>query len=228
MMHIRMLVEDSSGEKLLHCLVPKLLGPQGQPHTWRIHSYKGVGRIPKNLGSKADPTKRILLDQLPRLLRGFGKTPGIDAVVVLLDSDDRDCNKFLAELKAVAEGIEPACRTMFRLAIEEMEAWYLGDRAALLKAFPRAKKAVLASYTQDAVCGTWELLADAVQTGGATVSKKAGWRSVGQIKHDWAEKIGPYMALDQNASPSFCRFRDGLRRLASSDQEPAVHPTFTA
>ena len=83
-MHIEILVEDSSGEKLLQCLLPQLLGPLGQPHTWRLHSYKGIGRIPKNLGTKADPAKRILLDQLPRLLRGYGRTPGIDAVVALM------------------------------------------------------------------------------------------------------------------------------------------------
>ena len=72
-MHIEVLVEDSSGEKLLQLLLPKLLGAQGDPHTWRLHSYKGIGRIPKNLTTKADPAKRILLERLPRLLRGYGK-----------------------------------------------------------------------------------------------------------------------------------------------------------
>lgn len=48
-MHIEILVEDSSGQTLLETLVPKILGAQGDPHTWRIHFYKGVGRIPKTL-----------------------------------------------------------------------------------------------------------------------------------------------------------------------------------
>jgi len=40
------------------------------------------------IGMKAstDPAKRVLLDQLPRQLRGYGKTPGIDAVIVVLDN----------------------------------------------------------------------------------------------------------------------------------------------
>ncbi len=75
-MHIEILVEDSSGEKLLQVLLPQLIGTQGDPHTWRLHSYKGIGRIPSDLVTKADPAKRILLDQLPKLLRGYGKTPG--------------------------------------------------------------------------------------------------------------------------------------------------------
>lgn len=216
-MHIEVLVEDSSGEKLLAQLLPQILGEQGEPHTWRLKAYKGIGRIPQGLTSKADPAKRILLDQLPRLLQGYGKTPGIDAVVVVLDTDRRDCKAFLQELKSVAAQCKPVPNTLFRLAIEEMEAWYLGDRAALLRAFPRAKRDVLDRYEQDSVCGTWELLADAVHTGGATAIKKAGWPLPGQLKHEWAEKIGPFMNLHQNASPSFCKFRDGLSRMISQE-----------
>ena len=212
-MHIEVLVEDSSGEKLLAQLLPQILGGQGAPHTWRLKAYKGVGRIPKGLTAKADPAKRILLDQLPRLLQGYGNTPGIDAVVIVLDTDRRDCKAFLQELKSLAESCNPAPPTLFRLAIEEMEAWYLGDRAALLKAFPRARREVLDRYAQDSVCGTWELLADAVHAGGAAAIKKAGWPLPGQLKHEWAEKIGPLMSLHQNASPSFGKFRDGLSRL---------------
>lgn len=212
-MHIEVLVEDSSGERLLAQLLPQILGGQGEPHTWRLKAYKGIGRIPQGLTAKADPAKRILLDQLPRLLQGYGKTPGIDAVVVVLDTDRRDCRAFLQELQSVANQCNPAPNTMFRLAIEEMEAWYLGDRAALLKAFPRAKREVLDRYVQDSVCGTWELLADAVHGGGAAAIKKVGWPLPGQIKHEWAEKIGPFMNLHQNASPSFGKLRDGLTRL---------------
>ena len=214
-MHIEVLVEDSSGEKLLAQLLPHILGAQGAPHTWRLKAYKGIGRIPPGLTAKADPAKRILLDQLPRLLQGYGRTPGIDAVVVVLDTDRRDCKEFLKELRAVAQRCKPAPRTLFRLAIEEMEAWYLGDRAGLMQAYPRAKREVLDRYVQDSVCNTWELMADAVRVGGAAAIKKAGWPLPGQIKHEWAEKMGPFMRIDQNVSPSFGKFRDGLLRLVS-------------
>ena len=217
-MHIEVLVEDSSGAKLLDQLLPQILGEQGAPHTWRlIKPYKGIGGIPKGLTAKADPAKRILLDQLPRLLRGYGKSPGYDAVVVVLDSDRRDCKAFLQELKSVADQCKPAPNTLFRLAVEEMEAWYLGDRAALLSAFPRAKREVLDRYEQDSVCGTWELLADAIHVGGAAAIKKTGWPLPGQLKHEWAEKIGPFMNLHQNASPSFGKFRDGLSALIAQE-----------
>ena len=215
-MHIEILVEDSSGEKLLQVLLPQLLGPQGEPHTWRLHAYKGIGRIPQGLVTKGDPAKRILLAQLPKLLRGYGKTPGIDAVVVVLDTDKRDCATFLAELQAAAIACNPRPNTLFRLAIEEMEAWYLGDQEALLSAYPRAKRDVLGKYVQDSVCDTWELLADAVHSGGSAALKKAGWPLPGQMKHEWAEKIGPFMDSERNISPSFGKLRDGLRRLVAA------------
>lgn len=219
-MHIEILVEDASGEKLLDALLPKFFGIQGDPHTWRVHGYKGIGRIPKNLNAGGDPAKRILLDQLPRLLSGYGKTPGIDAVVVVLDSDQQNCIDFLAELKALAANCKPASNTLFRIAIEEMEAWYFGDQKALTAAYPKVKVDVLHRYTQDSVCGTWELLADAIYPGGSATIKKAGWPLPGQVKHEWAERIGPLLDPDRNVSPSFGKLRDGLRRLVAEADNP--------
>jgi hypothetical protein len=110
--------------------------------------------------------------------------------------------------------------TLFRIAIEEMEAWYFGDRQALLEAYPQAKVEVLARYQQDRVCGTWELLADAIFPGGSAALKKAGWPLPGQVKYEWAEKIGPLLDLDRNLSPSFGKLREGLRRLVSECPRP--------
>lgn len=214
-MHIEVLVEDQSGATLVTELLPRVIGPNGGAHTWRIHGYKGVGRLPKGMKPSQDAAKRALLDNLPRLLAGYGKTFGIDAVVVVLNCDDRDCRAFLAELEAVHRHSNPAQPTLFRLAIEEMEAWYLGDRRALLEACPRAKKGILTRYAQYSICKTWELLADAIQPGGIAEVRRAGWPLPGQLKREWAERIGPKMDVETNASPSFSKFRDGLRGLVS-------------
>lgn len=214
-MHIEILTEDSSGAKLLEIIIPAVLGEQGNPHTWRTHAYRGVGRLPKGLTSTGDPSKRVLLDQLPRILGGYAKSPGIDAVIVVVDTDVRDCRAMLTELKAAAD---KAGRpdTIFRLAIEEIEAWYLGDRAAILHAYPRAKKDILDRYTQDSVCGTWELLADAIHPGGSNAVKTAGWPLPGQLKHEWANNIGPAMAIAGNLSPSFNKLIQALSRLSAA------------
>ena len=220
-MHLEVLVEDSSGAKLIEMLLPQLIGRHGHPNTWRTHNYKGIGRLPIGLTAKLDPAKRALLNGLPHILSGYGRTPGVDAVLVILDNDRRDCRSFLAELKNVVNQCQPAPNTMFRLAIEEIEAWLLGDRSALLAAYPRAKRDVLDRYDQDSRCGTWEVLADAVYPGGARSIKKAGWPLPGNIKHEWAEKIGPRMDITRNRSPSFCKFRDGLQRLVAATAGPS-------
>lgn len=104
---------------------------------------------------------------------------------------------------------------MFRLAIEEVDAWYLGDQEALQAAYPRVKTDVVGRYVQDSVCDTWELLADAIHPGGSAAIRSAGWPLPGQIKCEWAERIGPLLEPDRNVSPSFGKLRDGLRRLVA-------------
>ena len=214
-MRIEVLVEDSSGAKLVEMLLPQVIGANGASHSWRVHGYSGIGRIPKKLTAADLSSKETLFHRLPGILRAHGRTTGIDAVIVVLDSDRRNCKELLGELQALLLTCKPAPNTLFRLAIEEAEAWLLGDRAAVLAAYPRAKKDVLAKYVQDSVCGTWELMADAVSRGGSAAMKKAGWPIPGQSKHEWVEKIGPFLNIEKNASPSFCKFRDGLRRLTA-------------
>ena len=66
--------------------------------------------------------------------------------MVVVDLDDRDCIGFKQELLQIQSKCYPKPRVLFRLAIEEMEAWLLGDRDAIVKAFPRAKMNALHSY----------------------------------------------------------------------------------
>src|ERR1035438_8391038 len=215
-MHVEILVEDLSGKKALDVLVPKIIGDQD---TFRVHFYKGVGRIPKNMKDAADPSKRIMLANLPKLLKGYGRTfegypPTYRAAVVLVcDLDDKDLKSFLGELKGILDSCQPKPAARFCLAIEEGEAWLLGDMPAILAAYPNADNDVLASYVNDSICGTWEKLADAVYSGGAKVLSLKGWQAVGAEKARWADDISPRMDIESNKSPSFCSFRDGIRSL---------------
>ena len=96
-MHFEILVEDQSGKKVLDILVPKIIGEQ---HTFKVVPYRGIGHIPANLTSITNVGQRLLLEQLPKLLRGYGKTftkypadyPA--AVIVVCDLDDRCLKTF--------------------------------------------------------------------------------------------------------------------------------------
>jgi len=215
-MHFEILVEDASGKIALESILGKILGPSGQDHSYRIISYKGAGRIPKNLRGTTDPQKRILLDKLPKLLKGYGKSHQdfSAAVVVVLDLDNKDCRAFKQEMLDVLKTCNPQPITLFRIAIEESEAWLLGDRNAIKTAYPRAKEQVLNGYMQDSICGTWEKLADAIYPEGSQKLKQLGWPYTGQAKCEWAKNIAPHLDVESNQSRSFQTFRNGIRNLA--------------
>ncbi|MEO5348670.1 MAG: DUF4276 family protein [Magnetococcus sp. YQC-3] len=200
-MHCEILVEGQSDLTTLSVLMPGIVGPYAQPHTWKIHQHRGAAQ---------------LLQTLPGKLRAYGKEMRSDEmVVVLVDLDDRaDCRLFKQELVNLLETCQTRPVCLFRIAVEELEAWFLGDRAAVIAAYPHAQRAVLDAYIQDAQCGTWERLADAVHPGGMTTLGASGKRSplVLHRKKMWARQIAPRMDVEKNLSPSFCCFRDGLRR----------------
>ena len=214
-MHFEVLVEDQSGQIALETIMEKILGQNYTEHSWRIHPYKGIGRIPKNAHGLPNPANRLLLDNLPRLLRGYGRSlSGSSAVVVVVDLDDKDCIKFKQDLLDVLNACNPRPKSLFRIAIEESEAWLLGDRVAVKSAYPNARDAVLNGYGQDSICGTWEVLADAIHSGGSSHLKALGYPPAGMAKCDWARNIAPRMDVDGNQSKSFQVFRDGVRNLA--------------
>ncbi len=214
-MHFEVLAEDRSESIALEHVLEKILGPNNAAHSWRVHPYRGIGRIPKDLRSGKDPKKRLLLNRLPGILQGYGRSlgdMGPAAVIVVVDSDARDCRAFKRELLHVLDACNPRPRTLFRIAVEESEAWLLGDRDAVKAAYPGARDSVLDGYVQDSICGTWELLADAIHPGGSPALGK--WPASGQAKCEWAERIAPRMDVDRNRSRSFRVFRDGVRKLA--------------
>ena len=215
-MHFEVLVEDRSGSIALDCIMDKILGANGAEHSWKMHVYKGAGRIPRNMRGVTDPKKRILFDRLPKMLRGYGHSlkdiGDLAAVIVVTDLDRRNCRAFKRELLDVLKDCDPRPITLFRIAVEESEAWLLGDRDAVKAAYPGTRDSVLDEYVQDSICGTWEVLADAVHPGGSSALGK--WPASGQAKCEWAEKIAPHLDMDRNRSRSFQVFRDGVRRLA--------------
>lgn len=219
-MHFEILVEDQSGKKMLDLLVPKIIGDED---SFNIHAYNGIGRIPRNLRESSDPSKRLLLDRLPSLLQGYGNTfskysPNYPAVVILVCDLDSKCMKaFREELCRILQSCNPRPETRFCIAIEEGEAWFLGDIPAVKKAYPRARDSVFRAYRNDSICGTWEKLADAVYPGGSQKLSTQGWQRVGAEKSRWAECITPNMDLENNNSSSFCYFRQKLRKLAGTD-----------
>ena len=146
--------------------------------------------------------------------------------MLVCDLDDRCLKKFRSELLGILLGCNPRPVTQFCLAIEEGEAWLLGDLPAVKSAYPRVKESVLGGYKNDSICRTWECLADAVFPGGSEALSGRGWQAVGAEKSAWAEKISPNLNVADNKSPSFQYFRSKLRELVG--RTPAKHSAIAS
>jgi hypothetical protein len=211
-MHLEVLVEEPSAEVALRALLPRILDPG---HTFQLHPHGG---------------KAALLRHLVGRLRGYRAwVPPDFGIVVLVDRDADECHDLKSKLLAAARGAGFRPRTdagdrpfdlLARIVVEELEAWYLGDAAALRQAYPRLPR----TLTSDRLCrdpdalrgGTWEALERLFQ--------RHGYFHGGLRKLEAAATIAPQMDPDRNTSGSFGVFRDGLRDMVRRHATLRVRP----
>ncbi len=200
-MHLELLLEEPSAEAFFADFLPKI-APEGT--TWRLIPFQG----------KAD-----LLANLEKRLKGYAAwLPEDWRIVVLVDEDREDCTKLKARLEASAKvaGLMTKSRAkkggfavLNRIAVEELEAWFLGDVEGLCAAYPGVS-ASLGSRENfrdpDAVPGgTWEALERVLQ--------RAGHFQGGLGKIELARTMARHMEPARNRSRSFQRFIEGMATL---------------
>jgi hypothetical protein len=200
-MHLVFLVEEPSAEVFLAGLLPRIL-PEGMTH--EINRFQGKSDLLANLESR---------------LRGYSAwIPSDWRIVVLVDEDREDCGllKRRLETSAKAAGLTTKSRgnngtfaVLNRIAVEELEAWFLGDVEALRTVYPRVP-ASLASRKNlrdpDAVPGgTWEALERVLQ--------QAGYFPGGLGKLEVSRAMGRHLEPSRNRSRSFACFIDGISAL---------------
>ncbi len=200
-MHIEFLLEEESAKAALDILLPKLLPADT---TWACFPHRG---------------KTDLFQRLPGRLKTYARQlphqPEL-RVVILMDADT-DCRRRKAELeKIVADGglltkttAGPGqpFRILTRLAVQELEAWFLGDRAAIQAAYPRVRPQHFGGLSNDpdTIADTWETL--------WRVLREGKYYLAGKAKVEWAETIASHLDPDRNTSASFQYFRQGLAQL---------------
>ncbi|WP_046244902.1 DUF4276 family protein [Hymenobacter terrenus] len=202
-MHVEFLLEEPSAEAALSQLLPRLLWAED---TWRCVPHRG---------------KAALLGRLPALLKSYASRMAHDPslrVVVLMDAD-ADCVKAKTELerlvaaahlltKTTAPTDQPF-RVLTRLAVAELEAWFLGDREAISAAYPRIHanhfKGVYREGHSDDVLDAWETL--------HRILRKGGYYPTQYLKREVAEQIASCLDPARNTSASFRCFCEGLAAL---------------
>lgn len=188
-------------EEALQRLLPKML-------------RSGVSAAIRQFQCKDD-----LLKQLPQRLMGYAQwLPDTAKVLVIVDRDDDDCLQLKATLEQMAHQAGLGTRQrpaqgqfqiINRIAIEELEAWFFGDWAAVRAAYPKVDETVpkRAAYRDpDAIKGgTWEALERELQ--------KKGYFKQGLRKLELARNVASHMNPTQNQSQSFCCLRDALAQI---------------
>jgi Domain of unknown function (DUF4276) len=202
---IHVLVEGPSEQAFLETWARRLLNGS----VVQVHPHQGKGALPEKEG-KPDPKNRALLHQLPAKLKAFeeGLHRDRDAVLVLVDADSDEPGDLKKRLEALVS-LTPRLRVGIVVAVEETEAFYLGDLRALERAFPDADMESARKYEPDSICGTWELFAKVIHdTGGSKIA--------------WGKAMGPRLTTSPRAtrSPSFRNLISAL--LALKPKSPAA------
>ena len=217
-MYFQFLIEDKSTEILVNHVMEKLkIHHNEKDIAWDTKAFGGIGNLPQK-GKPLERKTGKLLNDLPGYMRAFDKilqVMGNAVLVIVLDNDKRDCEQFRKELENMAVSNMVLCDYVFCIAIKEMEAWLLGDLQAITAAYPEAKTQYIKKYKQDGICDTWEILAEMVYPQGIRRLRREACGSyvrIGTAKCEWADKIGKYLHLHGNASPSYNYFVEELEK----------------
>lgn len=157
------------------------------------------------------------MKKLPQRLKGYRSwLPDDWRIVVLCDRDNDDCQDLKKKLEnqVILSGFTTKSSTssqqftvLNRIAIEELEAWFLGDATAICQAYPKVPQRFTkrTRYRDpDAVKGgTWEAL--------EALLKEKGYHQGGLNKVEAARTISEYMQPQNNQSPSFQCFNAGIQ-----------------
>ncbi|NLN45665.1 MAG: DUF4276 family protein [Clostridiaceae bacterium] len=209
-MHLEILSEDRSGSLVLEAVLHALRERRGYEYTFRIRPHRGKGYTPADPYNRPARDSVGLLDLLPAKSRAYARVldPAQNLLIVVMDADDIPPEQVEGEIRSTLRRFASPVPHVIGICVEEIEAWMLGDRRAILAAYPDANLKVVDHYKQDSVCGTWEVLARCIHPESAERIIRIGYPAVGQYKHTWCRDISKHMDVDHNASPSFRRFLD--------------------
>lgn len=203
-MRIEFFLEERSAEVALRSILPKILSKDIE---FGFHVFEG---------------KRDLLKKLPKRLKGYRHwIPDDFRIMVLIDEDRQNCKKLKAELEKAAydagyvtkSNAPPnhSFQVVTRLAIEELEAWFIGDPDAIRDAYPKVSRSFhLRTNMRNP---------DHIPGG----TSEALGRLLKQYYPKWlpkvevAQNISVHMEPSRNSSRSFQVFVEGIKACVGED-----------
>lgn len=207
-MHVELFVEDPSTETAVGIILRRLLvGAPASSATWRVQSLHD---------------KPQMLRKLLAIFRALARGHYADRIVVVIDGDSDDCrelkrqileNAITANLIASNERTAES-RLRIRIAMTELESWFIGDPAAVRSAYPRVTAGdmkITAKDSVDTLPNAWEWLEHRLIRRGYYITRMP--------KVEVARMISEHLDLsaEANASHSFRLFLRTLRETYELD-----------
>jgi len=199
---LEIMVEEQSAEEALRHLLPKII--KGRKRA-KVHNMESKSKLLRVLPARLAAYSRMIKKGEP--LR----------IVVLVDRDNDDCEKLKNQLESMAGQAGLPTKTspddqgrflvLNRVAVEELESWFIGDPEALRKAFAGLPKIDVTKgiFRNPDNGGSWEAL--------HRYLKKHDIYRNSFPKIDAARRIAPHMEITANRSKSFRVFIAGLEAM---------------
>ncbi len=219
MLRIEALIEDRSGAYIVEALLRDVIRQSNCACELFMRPHRGVGHLPADWNQTPLAQRNSLLGLLPAKMRSYEALSGIDLLLVVFDSDTSDPEELQKQVWQLSHHYLQKLPLCLGIAVEELEAWLLGDPKAILQAYPQANRELLRAYRQDSICGTWEHLARVLMGSKAERLIHIGYPAVGAMKFEWAERIAPYLRAERNSSPSCRRFLKQVKAFLQQTKE---------
>ena len=116
---IYFLLEERSMQRALENLLPLIIPGE----SYEIRSHNG---------------KEDLQLAIRKVVPTLSRQPGV-IIVILHDQNSHNCLELKNKLKVLSERAD--CEVLIRIVCKELEAWFLGDMAAIEQAYPRFRAA---------------------------------------------------------------------------------------
>ncbi len=184
------MTEEKSMGETLKILLPKIHHKFKQKENFKIIPHEG---------------KQDLEKSIPIKIRGCKNNDIITyKFIIVRDKDSGDCHKIKKKLQELCLNAGRA-DALIRIAIHELESWYLGDLIAIDRTYGTklSKKRNTRRYRNP------DNLANPSQELAKILSNKS--------KISWAKNIPNQMNIDKNNSESFNSFVNGVRSLVETD-----------
>ncbi|WP_121968836.1 DUF4276 family protein [Leptolyngbya sp. BC1307] len=180
------LLEEPSTKTVLETILPKLI-----PEDIRYKCIDHQG-------------KQDLQNSIPKTIKGFSFSPSTKFVIVH-DQDSHDCKKLKAELRQLCQSARSP-KVIIRIICHELESWFLGDLAAVEKAYSLNAPSLSKNQTKNKFRNPDRLNSAKEELKKLVPEYYPGTHS---------RAIAPHLSLTANTSHSFHVFLNGINQILS-------------